>query len=139
VDPSQYGLLAMPCVFRGTNEPMMFMSDVARTNSVANQLFNAEMTLKSNPADPTEAIKNIQAVLAAVPAFDRQTAGWSAAYYADLAIKAGLRSGNREMARAILSRGLQLEPESKQLQYLQRILIREQLLQNVEPGAKAHN
>ncbi len=37
--------------------------------------------------------------------------GWPAAHYADLAIKVSLQEGNVVQAKAILARGLQLEPD----------------------------
>jgi hypothetical protein len=48
------------------------------------------------------------------------------AYYADVGVKASLRASDPSRARAILLRGLQLEPDSDQLHYLERILAREE-------------
>lgn len=127
-DAQSYALLAMPCVFRGTNEPVLFMPDVARTNAVANQLFNAEGTLKTQPANRAQAVETIQRALNATQSYTPQSAGWSAAYYADLAVKASLRLGDTERAKAILLRGLQMEPDSEPLRYLSQILVREGVL-----------
>ena len=135
-DPTQDSLLAMPCVFRGTNDVMLFVPACARTNAVAYQLFNAEAVLKTNPANRQQAINNIRGILEAEKAYDRQATGWSAAYYADLAVKASLRLGNNPEAKAILLRGLQLEPDSEQLAYLSRIMIREGILLSSEMPAK---
>jgi len=67
--------------------------------------------------------------LDAVQHYDSNGADWSPAYYADLGVKASLREANPTRARALLLRGLQLEPDSDQLHYMARILIREKILQ----------
>jgi spermidine synthase len=132
-DPQQYPLLAMPCVFRDTNsEPLIFMPDSARTNAVVRQLFNAEAALQSDLTNRLQAVESIKNVLDTMQLYRRQEAGWSAAYYADLAVKAGLRLGNAAQAKAILLRAMQLEPDSEELLYLSRILVREGILQPSE-------
>jgi predicted membrane-bound spermidine synthase len=131
-------LLGMPCIFRGTNKCLLPMFAAALTNGVGRQLLLTEAVLRANPTNQLPAVENIKNILDQTQAYNPQTAGWSAAYYADLAVKAGLRAGNTAQARAILLRGLQLEPDSQQLAYLSRILIREGILQpaDLAPFAK---
>jgi len=136
-DAQSYALLAMPCVFRGTNESVLFMPDVARTNAIANQLFNAEATLKTNPSNRAQAVEIIQRTLDAAQSYMPERDGWSAAYYADLAVKASLRLGETARAKAILLRGLQMEPASEALQYLARILVREGVVKPEEVASVA--
>ena len=132
IGPQQFPLLAMPCIFRGTNDPVLFMPDSAQTNAIVRQLFAAEAALRTNPTNQLQAAEIIKNVLDTLQTYRRQDAGWSAAYYADLAVKASLRLGEAAQAKAILLRGLQLEPDSAELSYLSRILIREGILQPAE-------
>jgi hypothetical protein len=93
------------------------------------QLYEAEVVLRKDPARKMQAVESIKAILDAVRNYNPQEVDWSVAYYADLAVKASLRLGNTAEAKAILLRGLQLEPDSEQLAYLSRILLREGILQ----------
>jgi hypothetical protein len=137
-DPAQLRLLTMPFVFRGTNDAILFMPDIARTNAIANQLFNAEAVLRTNPTNQLAAVLNIQQTLD-MPELDRlQVKGWSAANYASQAVKACVRLGEGGLAKSILLRGMQLDPDSEELHYLSRILIREGMLQPLDlPPANA--
>jgi predicted membrane-bound spermidine synthase len=125
-------LLGMPCIFRGTNSSLLPMFAAALTNGVGRQLLYIEAAWRSNPTNQPQVVEAIKKILDKTQAYQPQTAGWSAAYYADLAVKASLREGNTAQARAILLRGLQLEPDSEQLAYLSRILVREGILQPAE-------
>ncbi len=130
-----FGNRVMPCVFGSTNASAGISAlapPSAQTNAVTRQLYFAEYALRTNPAEQTAAVIGIAQALDAVRDYNPQKADWSAAYYADLAVKASLRLGNTWQAKAILLRGLQLEPGSEQLRYLSRILIREGILQPAE-------
>lgn len=131
-DQSEYASLAMPCIFRGTNDAILFVPAVARTNAVAYQLFKDEAVLRTNPKDQQQAITNIQSVLRNQKTYARKKAGWSAGHFADLAAKASLLLGNIEEAKSILLLGLKLEPDSKQLAYLSRIMIHRGILKPSE-------
>jgi hypothetical protein len=122
-------LVGMSCIFRGTNSSLLPMFAAAVTNGVGRQLLLTEAVLRANPTNQLPAVENIKNILDQTQAYDPQTAGWSAAYYADLAVKTSLRGGNTAQAKAILLRGLQLEPDSQELAYLSRILIHEGILQ----------
>jgi predicted membrane-bound spermidine synthase len=122
-------LVGMPCIFRGTNSSLLPMFAAAVTNGVGRQLLLTEAALRNNPTNQPLAVEAIKNILDKTQAYKPQTAGWSAAYYADLAVKVSLRLGNIAEAKAILLRGLQLEPDSEQLAYLSRILVREGILQ----------
>jgi tetratricopeptide (TPR) repeat protein len=102
------------------------------TNLTARQLYYAEAALQTDPANQLQAIKAIKSILDSLQNYKAQDSDWSAAYYADLAIKASLHLGDTAQAKAILLRGLQLEPDSDELQYLSRILIHEGILQPSE-------
>lgn len=132
IGPQQYPLLAMPCVFRGTNDPVFFVPDAARTNQVLHALFTAEAVLKTNPTNQLAAVESIENLLVGLTNYSAREAGWSAAYYAALGVKAALQLGEQDRAKTILLRGLQLEPESIELHYLARIMVREGALQQAE-------
>jgi hypothetical protein len=125
-----FGNKVMPCIFEGTNSGAVLIAPASMlTNAVSRQLYGAEAMLRTDATKRSQAVESIKAVLSSLQAYRRQDVDWSAAYYADLAVKASLRLGNAAQAKAILLRGLQLERDSEQLRYLSRILIREGILQ----------
>ncbi len=134
IGPRQFPLLAMPCVFRGTNDPVFFVPDAARTNRILAMLVSAEAVLKTNPnqTNQLEAIQTIKNQLAGLENYSARDAGWSAAIYAALGAKAALRWGITNDAKAILVRGLELEPDSAELHYLARIMMREGALDKLD-------
>ena len=121
-------LMAMPCIFQGTNGMMLFMPLSAQTNAVARQLFDAEVAIKTGSINQMDALTSIKSILAAMPVDSLPDRGRSADYYADLGIKTSLRLGNAALAKAILLQALQLDPHSESLGYLARIMVREGLL-----------
>jgi hypothetical protein len=127
--PIVIGNHAMLCSLQGTNKNFgVYTPPSAETNMMTRALAQAEYTLRGDPVN-SAAIECIENVLATVSGYRPQEADWSPAYYADLAVKASLRVPDPARARAILLRGLQLEPDSDQLGYLSRILLREKVLQ----------
>jgi predicted membrane-bound spermidine synthase len=128
-----FGNRVMPCVFRETNTAtVVYAMPSVATNLVSRQLYSAEIALHSQPTKWPQAIQSIGTILGSLRDYNPQEMDWSPAYYADLAVKASLRLGNTSEAKAILLRGLQLEPDSSQLRYLSRILIHEGILQPAE-------
>jgi hypothetical protein len=120
----------LPCIMQGTNRNIPIPSPPsAETNMLVRQLVLSEYTLRAAPANQLAAVENIEGALDSITEYHQRGADWSPAYYADLAVKACLRMANPGRARAILLRGLQLEPDSDQLHYLSRILVRENILQ----------
>jgi len=122
-------LMSMPCIFQGTNGMMLFMPLSAQTNALARQLFDAEVAIKTGSTNQLDAVESIKKTLAAMHVDSLPDRGRSADYYADLGIKTSLRLGNAALAKAILQQALQLDPQSEQLGYLARIMVREGLLQ----------
>jgi predicted membrane-bound spermidine synthase len=121
---------AMPCSLQGTNKNFgVYTPPSAATNLITRQLAMSEYGLLSDATNRSAAIDTIENVLNSLSGYRSEGADWSPDYYADLAVKASLRASNRGQARAILLRGLQLEPNSDQLGYLSRILAREGILQ----------
>jgi len=121
---------AMPCSLQGTNKSIGIASPPsAATNAVTRQLEMAEFVLRTDPARQLQGIASIEKALDSVTNYHSQDADWSPAYYADLAVKASLRASEPGRARATLLRGLELEPDSDELHYLSRILLREKILQ----------
>lgn len=125
-----YNNQIMRCVFQDTNANLLVYAppDLA-TNTATRPLYFAEIELvRDSPGDDRDkklsAVKTIQNILNSIQDYQPQKTDWSAAHYADLAIKESLRQGNVDQAKAILSRALQLEPDSDQLKYLSRILAR---------------
>jgi predicted membrane-bound spermidine synthase len=126
----------MPCVFIDTNAAIViYAAPSAATNVISSQLYQAELALRTNPKESPNAVQNIGKILNGLNNYNPRNVDWSPAYYADLGVKAGLRLGNPAQAKAILLRGLQLEPDSDQLAYLSRILIHEGILQPGEMPA----
>lgn len=126
-----FGNRIMPCVFQATNSrAMVSPPPSANTNAVSHNLYIAEAYLHTDPANRLRAITNILGILYSMKAYDPESIDWSPAYYADLVVKASLQSGNTNLAKDALLRGLQLEPHSEQLAYLYRILTREGVLQS---------
>jgi predicted membrane-bound spermidine synthase len=135
-----FGNRIMPCVFKDTNAAIIvYAARSAATNAISSRLYYAELALRTNPQDWPKAVQSIGNMLDDLKNYNPQDMDWSPAYYADLAVKASLRLGNPAQAKAILLRGLQLEPGSDQLAYLSRILIREGILQpgEVPPLARS--
>jgi len=136
----------MPCVFEDTNAAVVvYSARSAATNMISRQLYFAERALRTNPKEWTEAVQgigNILNVFNGLKSYNPEDQDWSPAYYADLAVKASLSLGNPAPAKSILLRGLQLEPDSAELRYLSRIMIRQGMLQPSEvpppppPGSK---
>jgi spermidine synthase len=122
---------AMPCVFQGTNL-VMYAAPSYPTNALVRQLYAAEHAIRTEPEKELLAVGSIRDALAMVGEYDPNSADWSAAYYADLAVTISLRLGAKEQAKAILLRGLQLDPDSPELAYLSRILVREGILKPQE-------
>ena len=133
-----FGNRIMPCVFQGTNSKVLvYAPRSAATNQLTRQLYIADAIFKSEPAREMEAIESVKSLLDSVQGYQPETADWSAAYYADLAVKACLRQNQPALAKAILLRGLQLEPASDQLAYLSRILLRAGILTPAELPANS--
>ncbi len=130
--PPDFGLLAMPSVFRGTNDIIPF--DPPNAPEFIQRLAGAEVALESASADHAQAVEAIKGVLDSMQNYQRQNAGWSAGYYAFLAAEVSLRLGNTAQARAILARGLELEPDSEELNYLLRIMEHEGVLASLPPA-----
>ena len=131
----------MPCVFEDTNAAIVvYAPRSAATNVISRQLYYAELALRTNPQEWSKAVQAIEQILDGMKSYNPQEIDWSPAYYADLAVKTSLRLGNTAQAKAILLRGLQLEPDSAELNYLSRILIHEGILQPSEvPTAQPQN
>lgn len=129
-----FGDRVMPSVFPDTNANLLiYEPPSAVTNMITRQLYFAEaVLLRTDSTKQSQAIEGIKNILDAVQNYERQNVDWSAAHYADVAIKASLRLGNVAQAKAILLRGLQLEPDSDELHYLSRIMIRERILTSAE-------
>jgi spermidine synthase len=120
---------AMLCSLEGTNKSFGLYTPLsAATNAITRQLAMSEYKLRTDPVKQT-GIDGIQGALDAAFAYHAQALDWSPGYYADLAVKASLRISDPKRAKAILLRGLQLDPGSDQLHYLSRILLREGILQ----------
>jgi spermidine synthase len=119
-----FGNSVMPCVFKDPDAKILvYAAPSAQTNMIPRQLYFDEVALlRDDPLKKSEAVDSIKSILDSVQNYQPQTADWSAAHYADLAVKECLRKGDTTLARAILSRGLQLEPDSEQLKYLSRVI-----------------
>jgi spermidine synthase len=119
-----YGDRSMPCIFQpAIDNTIVPWPSSAATNWSARQLYFAQAGLKTEPAKQLQAIESIRTTLEALHDKAQDSDG-GAIEYAGLAVKASLRMGNVSLAKAILRRALQLEPDSDELKYLSRILLR---------------
>ena len=114
----------MPCVFPDPGARILiYASPDAKTNLVTRRLYFDEVALLNNdPSVQSNAVVSIKTTLDNLQNYDPMASGWPADHYADLAIKVSLQEGNVVQAKAILARGLQLEPDSEELQYLSRVI-----------------
>jgi spermidine synthase len=134
VKPIMVNNHAMLCSLQGTNNSFgIYTPQSATTNAITRQLAISEYKLRTDPVKQT-GIDGIQGALDSVFVYNAEGSDWSPGYYADLAVKASLRIPDAKRARAILLRGLQLDPGSDQLHYLSRILLREGILQSNDLG-----
>jgi spermidine synthase len=128
----------MPCAIQDTNATtIVYAARSAATNAISRQLYYIEVALQTNPKEWPQAVQAIGTILDGLTNYNPQEIDWSPAYYADLAVKASLRLDNTTETKAILLRGLQLEPNSEELRYLSRILIRRGILRADEVPAIA--
>lgn len=126
----------MPCSLSGSSKAFgVYAPQSSATNTVLRQLVMGEYALRMDPKR-MDAVQGIGTGLAAATANSWQDQDWTPDYYAELAIKCSLRESDPGQARAILLRGLELQPDSDHLRYLSRIFLREKILQ---PGDLAKN
>lgn len=122
------GSRPLPSPLRRGGAGVMRVGAVIATNSVARGLCEAEMQIRANSTNVTTAVAVIESALkdgaklaAAKPAGDP-------GYFAALAVKASLRAGRPADARRILLLGLKTDPASDDLQFVSRVLVREQIV-----------
>jgi len=124
---------AMPCSLQGTNKSFgVFTPLSAATNMVSRQIATSEYALLGDATNRLAGIAAIENILNSMTRSSLGGTDWSPDYYADLAIKACLRASDPERARKILLRGLELQPNSVQLQYLARVLAHAGVLRPAE-------
>jgi tetratricopeptide (TPR) repeat protein len=118
---------AMLCSLRGKfKNYAVYTPPSNATNAFTQQFVKSEYDLRGgDPAKQEAAVEAIGQVLDSLASCRGEAFDWSPDYYADLAIKASLHLGHRAEAQAILDRGLRLQPDSKELCYLARVLARE--------------
>jgi hypothetical protein len=118
---------AMLCSLQGKNKRYaVYTPPSASTNMLTKQLVQSEYDLRGgDKAKQASAVEAIYSVLQTLHGIPSEGADFSPDYYADLAIKFSLRLGNRAEAKTILDSALQLQPGSRQLAYLSRILARD--------------
>ena len=120
-------ILSIPCVFQGTNGLVLYIPESGKTNLIIQALCTSELILRTtlDPASVLPAIEQIKYLLENAPASSFDDPTRKADYFADLAVKNALHLGRTDLARAILLRGLELEPNSKWLHFLSRVMIRD--------------
>jgi len=115
-------LREVPCAFRSSGAPPLPLAAPPQTGEEIQKLLGATCLLEANSARKREGVSQIELLLRQ----RRPEADWSAPYYAALAARACLASGDAERTRAVLKLGLKFAPDDAQLHYLGRILEREQ-------------
>lgn len=118
---------AMLCSLRGKSKNYgVYTPPSASTNAITKELVDSEFGLRGgDPAKQAAAVDSLCQVVALLAATRGQPFDWSPDYYVQLGVKAALRLGLRAQAQTLLNGGLQLQPGSKELAYLARILGRE--------------
>jgi predicted membrane-bound spermidine synthase len=114
-------LQALPCAFRPDTTPPRRLTVPPGSSEEIQQLVTATLFFESRTDRQMEGVVLMESLLR-----QRQPrSDWSASYYAALATRISLANGDSERARRILELGLKVEPNDAQLQYLARILDRE--------------
>jgi hypothetical protein len=120
-----FGDRVMPCVFRDPHAGLMvYAAPSAQTNMITRQLYLDEVSLLRGEGAlaQSNAVASIKNLLDQVQNYQPDRAEWPVTHYAAIAAKASLKQGNAQQAKSILLRGLELEPDSKELAYLLRVL-----------------
>jgi len=122
--PFTVGDRVMPCVFRPPNASLLvWAAPGVQTNLLLKQLYIDEATLLyGRTLDQSNALASLKGILDHAKDYQPGKTVWPAAHYAALAARASFKQGNPDEAKAILQRGLQLEPDSKELAYLLRVV-----------------
>ena len=115
-------LRAVPCAFRPATAPLPQRSAPAGAGEEIEKLLTAVALLESASDRKPDGVTLIESLLRQ----RRPESDWSAPHYAALAARASLAAGDTEKTRNILELGLKHAPDDAQLQYLARILKREQ-------------
>jgi predicted membrane-bound spermidine synthase len=115
-------LRAVPCAFRPSDVPLMRPTAPPGATEEFRQLLTALALLEPGSDRKPEGVALIESLLRQ----RRPASEWSAPHFAALAARASLARGDAGKARGLLELGLKDSPEDPQLQYLARILEREQ-------------
>ena len=113
----------MPTIFRPTNSTAA-LSVALKSEKLTEperKLLHARYLLQTS-VQSAEAVDTIQQLLAQ----RAPEAAWPAARYAGLAVKAALSQGNLARAKDLLAEGLKVIPDHNELQYLSRLIQREE-------------
>ena len=119
------GGFSSPCVFEDQKRVSVTAPPRIETDQRARQLFEAELALQAEGGSPAQAIERIADLLLKAQPSGSANLVWHADYYACLGAKACLRNGDVVKARQLLLAGLRLEPNSDQLHFLARVMVRE--------------
>ena len=115
----------MPCVFRDPKAALLvWAAPGVQTNLLVKQLYFDEVALLyGKTLDQSNALANLVGILDHLKSYQSGKTVWPAAHYAAIAARASFKQGNKDQAKAILQRGLEMEPDSKELAYLLRVAI----------------
>jgi hypothetical protein len=114
---------AWPCVFK-TNSTTAKLELPADLSEEVKKLLTAAAEIEQGGAGQTAAIETVLNLLRSRSA----QSDWSANYYGALAAKASIGAGDFRRASDILSATLPLHPDDAELNFLQRIVSRQQTL-----------
>jgi hypothetical protein len=114
----------MPCVFRDPKAGVLvWAAPGVQTNLLIRQLYFDEVALLyGREIDQSNALLNLIGILDKVKGYQPGKTVWPAAHYAAIAARASFKQGHKDQAKAILQRGLELEPDANELAYLLRIV-----------------
>jgi len=114
---------ALPCIFQvARSSPAAApMEDAATASEERKKLWAAAEFLDRDSTRKEEGVKMVELLLRQYG----EKSGWPVPYYAALAAKACLSSGNTEQAKTILHLALNLVPTDAELYYLLRIVEQE--------------
>jgi hypothetical protein len=115
----------MPCVFRPPDPHLLiYAAPGVQTNLLVKQLYIDEAALAcGGTIDQSNALANLVGILDHVKGYQSGKTAWPADHYAAIAARASFKQGNKDQAINILQRGLEMEPNSKELAYLLRVVM----------------
>jgi spermidine synthase len=124
---AESSLASLPSVLRSLENPPSPLKAPENASERLKELIQAANQLEANPDQRREAIQQIETILGAYREPDSQKASqWTPSFFAVLGARHSLGLGDYASARRLIELGRKIGPADAQLEYLARIVEREQ-------------